>query len=177
MKRVILLLVSICIALTLSAQVTKTVSNTAGGLSAALTAGELNTVTKLIITGTIDARDFKTMRDDMPVLDQIDISGATIVAYSGTEGTNYFGSNYDYPANEIPTYAFYYPWASPAFSKTSLKSVLLPSSLISIGDQAFYGCTGLTSFTFSTPSSLTSIGNQYHSSVSPGKTRQALVAE
>ena len=44
-----------------------------------------------------------------------------------------------------------------AFSKTYLKGVSIPSSVISIGDNAFSGCTGLTSITI--PKSVTSIGD------------------
>jgi hypothetical protein len=39
---------------------------------------------------------------------------------------------------------------------TGLTSVTIPSSVTSIGDNAFYGCTGLTSVTI--PSSVTNIG-------------------
>jgi hypothetical protein len=180
MKQIFLLIAGVCITFLLNAQVTKTVNIAAGGLFSALTASEQNTITKIIITGTIDARDFKTMRDNMPLLALLDISGATIAAYSGTGGTYYNGSNYDYPANEIPYCAFYYQWA-PVFAKTSLTSVQLPVSLVAFGTQAFQGCTGLTAVTipasvtsiesyafqgctgltsviFSTPSSVTSIG-------------------
>jgi hypothetical protein len=159
MKKFYIIIVSFCFSALLNAQVSKTLSVTAGSLGTDLTTVELATVTNLTITGTIDARDFKTLRDDMPVLEQLDISGATIANYSGTEGTSTPGSNYNYPANEISIHSFYNPWvAGPDNSKTSLTSIQLPSSLISIGDQAFRGCTGLTSVNFSTPSSLTSIG-------------------
>ena len=48
----------------------KTVEITAGGLKSALTKDELNSLTKLTITGTMDARDFKTIRDSMPLIEK-----------------------------------------------------------------------------------------------------------
>ena len=65
----------------------------------------LGTVTNLTVTGTIDARDFKTMRDNMPLLAVLDLSGVTIAAYTGPDGTHPSGGLY--PENEIPGRAFY----------------------------------------------------------------------
>jgi hypothetical protein len=48
---------------------------------------EIENVTHLIVTGTIDARDVKFMRDNMPNLAVLDLSGVTIAAYTGNEGT------------------------------------------------------------------------------------------
>ena len=61
MKRTILILICLSLTLILYAQVSKTVNNTAGDLASALTPVEKVTITDLIITGTIDASDFKTM--------------------------------------------------------------------------------------------------------------------
>ena len=44
------------------------------------------------------------------------------------------------------------------FDCTGLTSIEIPNSVTRIGNQAFYGCTGLTSVTI--PNSVTSIGNQ-----------------
>ena len=118
----------------------KTVNVTAGGLYGALTSTELSNTTSLKITGTIDARDFKTMRDNMPVLTNLDISGVNIQSYSGTDGT-ITTINY-YPDNTIPLNAFYSNNTNQ--SKTSLKSVNFPVSLTTIGSAAFNQC-GLTS--------------------------------
>ena len=93
--------------ITLQAQVSKTVNCTAGALSTLLTVTEQNTVTNLTLTGTIDARDFKTMRDNMPVLAVIDMGAATIAVYTGTAGTN--KTNTTYGANTIPDFAFSRP--------------------------------------------------------------------
>lgn len=116
----------------------KTIEISAGELAATLTANELDNITELTITGTIDARDFKTIRDQMTRLSRLDISSATITAYSGTEGTNIY-SNQDYPANEVPEWAF----NNFNSGKVSLTSVVLPLSIISIGNYAFAHCSGL----------------------------------
>jgi hypothetical protein len=102
---------------------------------------------KLTLTGNIDARDIRFMRDNMPLLSELDISGANIIAYSGSEGTSY-GSYYSYPANEMPRYSF--------VSVTVLTSITLPNSLITIENYAFEYCSGLTSVTI--PNSVITIG-------------------
>jgi hypothetical protein len=122
-----------------------------------LIANYADTITKLKITGTIDARDFVTMRDNMPSLAVVDMSAVNIAAYNGSGGT--CGST-SYPANAMPDYSFYNPNTSynpyTSNGKTTLTTILLPSSLTSIGVDAFWKCTGLTSVTI--PNSVTSIG-------------------
>ena len=113
---------------------------TAGGLSATL-GDQLPAIASLTLTGTIDARDFKTMRDNMPLLSNLDLSGATIVAYSGTGGTSLAGNN-DYPANTIPETAF---MGFQMQGKTSLTSFVLPTSATAIGNMAFGQCMNLSS--------------------------------
>jgi len=149
-------------------------ANTAGGLSAVLNEDQKDTLISLTITGSIDARDFKTMRDSMPLLQLVDISGATITAYTGTKGT--IGTNsFTYPANTVPDSAFNLSnsltyIALPAsvtaignyaFNGSSeLTGALpIPSSVTSIGVNAFAGCIGLTG-TLTIPSSVTYLGNQ-----------------
>jgi hypothetical protein len=122
---------------------------TAGTLKTTLSSTQLSTTNRLIITGKINAQDFLTMRADMPLLDTLDISACSIVAYTGTAGTDGTTSS-TYPANTIPQQAF------GKTSKQSLKVVLLPTSATSIGDYAFYGCSNLNTVTFG--SSITSIG-------------------
>ncbi len=114
----------------------------AGGLSAAIAAADatLSAVTNLTVTGTIDARDFKTMRDNMPLLATLTLSGVTIAEYTGTDGTG-GTTNITYPANEIPQNAF----CTTAYNgKTSLISVAMPTTTTSIGEGAFFSCSGLT---------------------------------
>lgn len=147
----ILLLLCLFLFLIGQAQVSKTINvTTPGTLSTLLTATELSTVINLTITGVIDARNFKTMRDKMQ-LAKLDISKVNIQAYTGKDGSNYDNSvEKVYPANEIPINALgnlYY----------CLKTIILPNSITSIGDYAFYGDTMLTG-SLIIPSSVTNIG-------------------
>ena len=135
--------------------VTKTVNSSAGGLAAAMTPLELNTMLNLKITGTIDARDFKTMRDNMPFLARLDLSEVNVVAYVGPDGPSIWSD--DYPANAVPECAFLYASISPWVGKNSLTSVILPASLTSIGQNAFYSCNGLTNMII--PNLVTTIGD------------------
>ncbi len=124
----------------LSAQVSKTVTATAGNLRAAFTAAERTTVTNLTVTGIIDARDFKFMRDTLSVLSVLDLSGVNIAAYTGTNGTG-GTSSVIYPANEIPQSSFFKDFYNP---NTILKTVILPNSITSIGEMAFKKCQNLS---------------------------------
>lgn len=105
----------------------KSVTVSAGGLKAALTADELNCVKKLTITGTIDARDFLTLRDETMSLTTLDISGTTISSYDKN------------PANGIPESAFFKDGAS----NTLLQAIVFPDNLTSIKSNAFMSCTAL----------------------------------
>ncbi|MDR3187691.1 MAG: leucine-rich repeat protein, partial [Prevotellaceae bacterium] len=131
------------------------------------------TATHLTVTGSINACDVKFIRDNIPFLAELDLSGAVIVAYTGTEGTAGSG-NISYPADELPAYALQ--------NNRMLSLLKLPNSLVSIGSYAFQGCRSLQSITFPTelktistgafkssslksftlasPSQLTTIGNE-----------------
>ena len=134
------------------AGIPKSIDITAGKLATVLTAAELSTMINLKITGTIDARDFKTMRDNMPMLSFLDISEVNIAAYNGTLGTAGWISTY--PANRIPDYAFNKNLSS---LNLTLKTVKLPATINSIGDYAFYSCNALTEIII--PNSVTYIGS------------------
>lgn len=130
---------------------TLTVTSTVGGLSAAIIAagGDLSTLKNLTITGTINATDFKAMRDNMPQLTELDMTGASISEYTGTQGTA-STTSITYPQNTIPNNAF--------FAKSTLTSIKIPTGTVTIDDYAFYSCNGLTG-TFNLPSALKTIGN------------------
>ena len=101
----------------------------------------MRTITHLVIEDTIDSRDFQTMRDEMPKLAILDLSKATIAAYSGIVGSG--GDRvHHYDANKIPDFAFYDP--EKATDNKTLTSIVLPNSIKSIGKYAFHRCTGLT---------------------------------
>ncbi|HAH23255.1 MAG TPA: hypothetical protein DCL77_05785 [Prolixibacteraceae bacterium] len=160
MKKQILLLIVLLVSLVMQAQIHKTVNNlTPGSLFSLLTHDELATINSLRLTGTIDARDFKTMRDQMPKLTVVDIMDVTIAEYIGQGGTSLFigepVQDFTYPANTIPYGAFY---EDAYFNKDkNLSYVLLPGSITSIGNGAFFFCDHLNSINI--PGSVTSIGS------------------
>jgi uncharacterized repeat protein (TIGR02543 family) len=155
MRKFLLTLSIAILTLTSTAQITVNVA-TAGSFSTALTAagGNANTVTNLIVTGNIDARDVKFMRDNMPLLAILDLSTVQIMAYTGADGTYYISTNY--PANEMPKSSFCTP--NTSIGKTCLTSIKLPNSVTSIGSGAFNYCSGLTG-NLNIPNSVITIGS------------------
>ncbi len=164
-----LLVISLCTAV--EAQTTKTVQvSKAGTLSSLISDTEAATLLSLTVTGTIDSRDIASIRDRFRMLNILDLAGTQISAYSGTDGTN-TGISTQYPANEMPMYAFYNPFRQTYLA--TLTTLKFPSSLVSIGslacyfcwnlsgqlsipstvkniaDYAFYGCYSLTAFSVS----------------------------
>lgn len=131
----------------------KTIDIVAGGLYSALTADELNFLSSVVLTGSMDARDFKTLRDKMPLLTTIDLSEVEILAYTGSEGT--IEGIMTYPFNTIPRNAFNIN--NRTIGKETLQTIVLPSKLSGIGYGAFLFCTGLKSI--SIPGTVNSIGN------------------
>lgn len=126
-----------------------------GDLANALALTNLSGINTLKISGKMDSRDFKTIRDHMSELKELDLSNVTIVAYKGYEGTGGI-EIYDYQANYIPNYAFYNP--KTGSSLTRLNKIIFPQNLRIIGASAFVGCTGLTALNL--PVELKNIGNR-----------------
>jgi hypothetical protein len=153
MKSTILIFVCLCLSFVSYTQVSKTINVTSGGLYSALTVTEKQTISNLNVTGTIDASDFKTMRDYMPLLAVIDLSGTTITAYSGQLGTRLSADPINsYPSNTIPYFAF-----RTNNGNLNLISFKFPSGVTYIDEYAFAGCKKLSSLTI--PSGVTYIGN------------------
>jgi hypothetical protein len=125
------------------AQVSKTINvTTPGTLSTLLLWDDLiNSVTDLTLTGNINKKDIEYLQWSS-ILISLDLSETTIYATS-----DFFGS---YADNEIPYQGFY--------SKTQLKSIKLPKTLINIGANAFDNCQGLDSISF--PSTIQKFGGQ-----------------
>jgi len=136
------------------AQVSKGITLTAGTLSTVLTLADKQKVTDLTIRGTIDARDFKTLRDELLDLSSLNLASATIVAYSGTQGPSGSKSTF-YPANTVPANAFN---KSLTGNRAVLTSCTLPTSITAIGLKAFEGCYGLETITL--PEGILSIGDR-----------------
>jgi hypothetical protein len=153
-----LILFSFCLILHFGVQAAdvRTVATTAGQLGTDASAF-LGTVTDLTITGTIDDLDFVIMRDYMPLLASLDLSEVNIVEFEGSGGTAVFGSYRNYPANQIPDYAFF-EQVTNTF-KTNLKVIIPPKSITSIGSVSLTG-TGITTFTV--PSLVTSINGSFY---------------
>ena len=120
----------------------------AHAITVTTTAGKLATVvpdhniTSLTINGTIDARDLLTN------LKTLELTNATIEAYSGTVDDGFLSGVLNFNANTLPHCAL--------MGLVKLQSVTLPSNLVAIDYGALAG-TGITSITF--PGSVKSIGD------------------
>ena len=144
MKKTVLISILAILSSLLPAQVSKNINvSSVGTLKTLLTTTEKTTVTNLTVTGTIDARDIKFVRDSITNLTELDMSNVTILEYNGYEGTSY-PNPFDYsqtithyPANELPTQAF--------VGRKYLKSIKLPNSITSIEWGAMQVCPELTS--------------------------------
>ncbi|MDR1653647.1 MAG: leucine-rich repeat protein [Prevotellaceae bacterium] len=144
-----------------------------GGLEAAVRAQQpdLPLVTQLTVTGQMDARDFRFVRDSLnATLVSLDLSAVSIVAYTGTAGTAHNtsgGTNVytSYSADVLPQYAFYYrkETGNPFFptvtetKMTAMHTLSLPSNITEIGNYALCG-TAIPSLDLSGFSYLASIG-------------------
>lgn len=166
MGKTVFLFLFMFMAFTLNAQPIKVVNIKAGGLADALIANEKMTTTKLIINGTIDARDFVIMRNNMPKLSSLDLSNSRIIEYREISKSTSFNSFDDqgntivneiedtiyHEADMIPDNAFDRP-----FDACKLRSIQLPKNLKKIGEKAFSDCD-LTTIQF--PYSLNFIGKE-----------------
>ena len=115
----------------------------AGTLKEQLTKEEASSVTNLTLTGKINAKDFKLMRDSMVNLEVLDLSNVSITGYMGKEGT-YPNKYYVYPMTFVPAYAFCNGEDGTFRGKKTLKKVLLPTNTMNIEDRAFKNCNNLT---------------------------------
>ena len=106
--------------------------------------GDDTSITELVLTGSMDARDFQFISENLNNLATLDMSQVTIVPYNNS--TPVYSTYVNYYANEIPRTAF--------FGKP-LTSVVLPAGIEGIGYAAFAGCDQLQSVVL--PASVTYI--------------------
>ncbi len=102
----------------------------------------------LTLTGSIDARDFRFIRDNMNKLVTLDLSGVSIAAYQGADGT--LTGEHEYAANKVPAYAFRKAASGLSMTFSELK---LPTTTVAIGEYALYNCSNVAG-TLSIPASL-----------------------
>ncbi|MDR1811162.1 MAG: leucine-rich repeat domain-containing protein [Prevotella sp.] len=151
------------------------VSSGGGSLESAVRAAShtLDNVTGLTVSGTIDARDFRFIRDNLTQLQSLDLSGASIAAYTGAGGTDCIESGGSsgvdvaaaYDANEIPKMALYKRWLTGTGFNTvtnevklaNLTTLVLPTTITAVGSYAF-SKTGITSIAF--PEGVQTIGEK-----------------
>ena len=132
------------------------VTTTASAITVNTQAGMLHTavndssITSLTVTGTLDARDFKFIAEELLDLVSLDMCEVTIVEYNATEDDNLFGDNLYFKAATIPMCAL--------AGLTSLQNVTLPANLEAIDYAAFAGCKELKDISF--PATLKSIGDE-----------------
>lgn len=126
----------------------------AHALTVTSTAGKLSTfvpdhnITSLTINGTLDARDFKFIADELTLLKTLKMENATIEAYSGTVDDGFLSGSLTFEANTLPYCAL--------MGMVTLQTVTLPNNLTAIDYGALAG-TGITSITL--PDKVKSIGD------------------
>ena len=115
--------------------------------------------TSLTVSGPVDASDLYFIAREMTALTALDLSDATISAYSGEK----IAGRYSFPEATIPQHFFSgtglqsvrlpsqqgLTVADGAFALTQLTTLDIPASVASVGDGAFTGCPQLTTVTFS----------------------------
>lgn len=120
--------------MSLRAQVTRNIEIYVPGALKSELIHDLKEITDLSITGSLNAIDFRIIRDSMPALKRLDLKAVIIEEYTGIEGTKINSTNPEFPsiyiAGEIPSGAF--------MNKSNFETVILPDSTKSVGSKAFY---------------------------------------
>ncbi len=114
----------------------------ASNYTGTIQAGELEasvinpgTTTELILSGTMDVRDFAFIADSLRNLTLLDLSDCTVSEWESRD--SYLGKGTRFESRAIPAYAF--------LGMDKLSTIKLPANAIKIGDGAFAGCPQLTS--------------------------------
>ena len=120
----------------------ETIDCTAGKLSEII--GDNTSVTALTVTGTVNAADLNFIASELQHLDALDLSGATVEAYSGSPLASGLTVS---AANEIPSYGLMGLMAS---------TLILPEGITAIGESAL-ASSAISELTI--PPTVTTIGN------------------
>lgn len=141
------------------------VKSDAGNLSSVL--GDDKEITRLSVEGTMDARDFKFIFDELSHLASLDLSKVEIVGYDSDEAL--FGQNLSYAAAKLPDYSFFgsklnsitlpenlKEIGAGAFCGSSIAQIKVPQGVTAIGDFAFCDCDELVDAVM--PASVVKIG-------------------
>ncbi len=119
--------------------------NKAGALSSKLSDEQKKEVMTIEISGSMDARDFKTLRE-MSKLKKVTLDNVKILAYRGDKGT--LKGVKRYFANEVPRESFK--------ACTQLQSFKAIGNITSLGANCFEGCSSLSEVLL--PNTLTEMG-------------------
>lgn len=155
MKKRLLLISALFMGVTLAMAENETINvTTAGSLSSLINESEIESITELTLTGNINKSDFLFIDTQMKNLESLNIKDVNIQAVTLNEK--------EYPANEIPDSVFMqngYENQNNVWVYTgnkNIKSFILPSSITSIGNRAFYEVKA-TSIDFSNCTALETI--------------------
>lgn len=137
-------LVGLGISSSVYAQLVKEVTLTSTNTLASELGADVGKVTSLKVNGLLRAEDFKTMKEQMNMLQVLDMSGVTELLK-----TAYWNESVREELQSIPREAFQ--------NKLTLQKVIFSEALEMIDEGAFSGCNNLTEFDFSKATQLRSI--------------------
>ncbi|TWV59578.1 leucine-rich repeat protein [Parabacteroides distasonis] len=138
-------LVGLGISSSVYAQLVKEVTLDSPNTLASKLGADVGKVTILKVSGPLGAEDFKTMKEQMNMLQVLDMSGVTELPK-----TAYWNESVREELQSIPREAFQ--------NKLTLQKVIFSEALEMIDEGAFSGCNNLTEFDFSKATQLRSIG-------------------
>lgn len=142
-----------------------TVNTVPGGLRSQVGDGAAD-VTSLTVTGSVDASDLEFVNYELPALQTLDLSAATIAPYTGARLMSGRSASL---ADEVPDYAFTGSHATSitlpasvkgigegAFAASAITTINIPAGVTSIGTAAFADCAALE--TIKLPDGLLTLG-------------------
>lgn len=142
-------------------------NSTAGKLADLLT-DEVRQATTLDLSGTMNARDFATINEELTNLTSLNLQDIKIEAYSSKKAI--LGNSSTFEADVLPQNAFFGMQLTEiilpssliaidngAFTNSKIKNIDIPAGVVKIGSFAFADCDNLQSISF--PSSVSVLGD------------------